>query len=221
MKKIKAKNSFYTLIEVLTVVVIAAILFGIGIPAFTTMIQGNSMTIAVREFSSKISAARAYAITNRCRVALLLVEDQKHPEISTEYFLGDAGRFSAYRVCKVKDTAYEFDGWIEGEDWKTLPSGCIRNGTISGLSDVANIPSLKADGSTPSSALTITLKGIVFKKDGKAESACGPIYLSLGRYVGGGTSPVITDKDGTKDGKQLLTINQYTGKVTTGEFKYE
>ena len=52
-------RKFYTLVEIMTVIVIAAILFGIGIPAFTTMIQGSNMTVAIRQLSAKIAAARA------------------------------------------------------------------------------------------------------------------------------------------------------------------
>ena len=72
----RAVRKFYTLIEIMTVIVIAAILFGIGIPAFTTMIQGSNMTVAIRQLSAKMQAARAYAVTNRCKVALLLMEDK-------------------------------------------------------------------------------------------------------------------------------------------------
>ena len=41
MKRPQPKKHFYTLVEIMTVIVIAALLFGIGIPAFTTMIQGR------------------------------------------------------------------------------------------------------------------------------------------------------------------------------------
>ena len=73
MKK-RIRRSFYTLVEIMTVIVIAAILFGIGIPAFSTMIQGSNMTIAIRQLSAKMQAARAYAVSNHCKVALLLME---------------------------------------------------------------------------------------------------------------------------------------------------
>ena len=75
MKK-QTTRKFYTLVEIMTVIVIAAILFGIAIPAFTSMIQGSNMTVAIRQLSAKLQAARAYAVTNRCRVAVLLVTTQ-------------------------------------------------------------------------------------------------------------------------------------------------
>lgn len=215
MKKHSVKRSFYTLIEILTVVVIAAIIFAIGIPAFTTMIQGNTMTIAVRQFSSKVSAARAYAISNKCRVALLLVEN--------EDFLGDGGRYSAYRVCLVDDSN-KFDSWIGGEDWKTLPEGILRYeggaGSVNGnLEPVTDVPVLKGDGTPDSNQ---TFKAVIFKKDGQAVNSNDvQIRLTRGRCVAGTLH--YTDRDpsnNAKKGLQSMSVNRLTGKVTTGEFKY-
>ena len=110
----RAVRKFYTLVEIMTVIVIAAILFGIGIPAFTTMIQGSNMTVAIRQLSAKIQAARAYAVTNRCKVAVLLVTTGAKEDY----------RFSAYRVCVVGD-GNSFQEWSEDENWKTLPKGVL------------------------------------------------------------------------------------------------
>ena len=127
MKSTPEKH-FYTLIEIMTVIVIAAILFGIGIPAFTTMIQGNNMTVAIRQLSAKITAARAYAVANRCNVAVLLMETN----VKDDYC------YSAYRVCVV-DNDNKFQEWIEDENWKTLPKGVLRESvsTKETITDIA------------------------------------------------------------------------------------
>lgn len=216
MKKHSVKRSFYTLIEILTVVVIAAIIFAIGIPAFTTMIQGNTMTIAQRQFSSKISAARAYAISNKCRVALLLVEN--------EAFLGDNGRYSAYRVC-LTDDSNNFDSWIEGEDWKTLPEGILRyeggaGSTNGDLVQVTGVPVLKGDGTPDSNQ---TFRAILFKKDGQTVNSNDVQFrLTRGRYAAGMLHYTDRDpSDSTKLGLLGMSVNHLTGKVTTGEFEYK
>ena len=216
MKKTRSAKSFYTLIEILTVVVIAAILFGIGIPAFTTMIQGNTMTIAVREFSSKISAARAYAISNKCKVALLLVENETH--------FGDQGRYSAYRVCVV-DSSNNFENWIEGENWKTLPAGVLRYegssaGSVNGnLIGVANVPVLGTNGSTVSNQ---SFQAVIFDRGGgTVNSSDISLSLTRGRCVAGVCHYTDRDSsDNTQLGQQPLVINHLTGKAATGAFTY-
>ena len=66
MKKIHR----YTLVELLVVVAIAAVILGIATPAFTAMMKGGAMTSTTRELAAKIKAARSYAVTNNCYVAL-------------------------------------------------------------------------------------------------------------------------------------------------------
>ena len=193
-------RKFYTLVEIMTVIVIAAILFGIGIPAFTTMIQGSNMTVAIRQLSAKISAARAYAVTNRCKVAVLLMENG----IKEDYC------YSAYRVCVVGDDN-SFQEWIEDENWKVLPKGVLRK-SISSVSTVTAIPA--ADTTAIGGSSLTSASALIFKSNGQKDTTTATIIqLSQGRYVGG--SAVYTERDG--DGKIIyhpIEINPYSGKVT-------
>ena len=207
MKKWNCRK-YYTLVEIMTVIVIAALLFGIGIPAFTTMIQGSNMTVAIRQLSAKIQAARAYAVTNRCRVALLLVEDETASKI-----VPDAG-FSAYRVCVIEDDALNFQSWIEDEDWRLLPKGVLRKAlNSSDYENIAEIPK-KSEESLwqleDTDGAVSPLKALVFQKDGKLTKSAN-IELYQGRCLQKGStiSPVPT---GGTDHK--LSVNQYSGKVT-------
>ena len=188
-------RKFYTLIEIMTVIVIAAILFGIGIPAFTTMIQGSNMTVAIRQLSAKISAARAYAVTNRCKVAVLL------PEVveNTAGTKKDDCCFSAYRVCVV-DSANAFQEWIEDENWKTLPNGIYRE-------SLSNTKSVTADA-TDIGGKDTGYPALIFDSKGQlVDITSNPeILLRHGRYVEGNKIPT-----GGSDHK--LTVNQYSGKV--------
>ena len=182
-------RKFYTLIEIMTVIVIAAILFGIGIPAFTTMIQGSNMTVAIRQLSAKIQAARAYAVTNRCKVAVLLVTTG----VKEDYC------YSAYRVCVV-DSSNVFQEWIEDENWKTLPSGIYRE-------SVSNTINVTVDA-TDIGGKETGYPAIIFDSNGRlVDASANPvIVLRHGRYVGGKIPTGGTDHN--------LTINQYSGKVT-------
>ena len=203
MKK-SNRRKYYTLVEIMTVIVIAALLFGIGIPAFTTMIQGSNMTVAIRQLSAKISAARAYAVTNRCRVALLLVEKENE----SNKFNPDAG-YSAYRVCVIEDDALKFQNWIEDEDWKLLPKGILRK-SLSSSETITEIPKGSVEGLFGTLESDPSLKALVFMKNGQLTTSSN-IELYQGRCLWNGTKIQTVPTGGTD---HTLTVNQYSGKVT-------
>jgi len=191
MKK-RIRKSFYTLVEIMTVIVIAAILFGIGIPAFTTMIQGSNMTVSIRQLSAKMQAARAYAVTNRCKVAVLMVTTG----VKEDYC------YSAYRVCVVDDSN-NWQEWIEDESWKTLPKGVIRNAS-NGVTNTVSVGNVNASeiGGTGSS-----YPALIFDSKGQLTGNSSVITLRQGRYVS--SQAVYTDPT-----SHQLTVNRYSGKVS-------
>jgi len=192
----RAVRKFYTLVEIMTVIVIAAILFGIGIPAFTTMIQGSNMTVAIRQLSAKISAARAYAVTNRCKVAVLLMKNESG--LKEDYC------YSAYRVCVVNDDN-SFREWIEDENWKTLPKGVLRQ-------NVSQSESINSLDTTDIGSSSTSADALVFMENGQMKNATSDISLRQGRYVNGNL--IYTERNG--DGKIIshpVEINKYSGKV--------
>ena len=202
MKK-RGLKRFYTLIEIMTVIVIAAILFGIGIPAFTTMIQGSNMTVAIRQLSAKISAARAYAVTNRCRVAVLLVRNNVSK---------DENCYSAYRVCVVDDSN-AFQEWIEDENWKTLPKGILAFGDDQFFKTI-----ITADASDIGGSASNKIPAIIFNDKGRLIDAVNNnpvISLRQGRYIN--NEKIFTEING--DGNVLnhtITITRFSGKTTIG-----
>ena len=211
MKK-RIRRSFYTLVEIMTVIVIAAILFGIGIPAFSTMIQGSNMTIAIRQLSAKMQAARAYAVSNRCKVALLLMEQESELDNPDHVF-------SAYRVCLVDgdSSPFAFQGWIEEENWRDLPKGILRNALPSSAAEVK----IEADSKEKlidmvgiignASDKNIKIKALIFLSSGQLKQG-QEITLCHGRVISG-TSPKfnVIQTGGTN---HKLTVNQYSGKVS-------
>lgn len=118
MKKIHR----YTLVELLVVVAIAAVILGIATPAFTAMMKGGAMTSTTRELAAKIKAARSYAVTNNCYVALVFPTGDNWSSVKPAF------SYRVYRPCIVykNDTdAWTFDSWIDGEGWKTMNKGII------------------------------------------------------------------------------------------------
>ena len=93
------KKYNFSLVELLTVVVIASILMSIAVPAFSRMMRGSATTQAGRELMGRIHAARSLAVAQQSPVAIVFygceVPDSGDT-LSIDY------AFSAYRVCKVK-----------------------------------------------------------------------------------------------------------------------
>ena len=204
MKK-QTTRKFYTLVEIMTVIVIAAILFGIAIPAFTSMIQGSNMTVAIRQLSAKLQAARAYAVTNRCRVAVLLVTTQAKEDYC----------HSVYRVCVV-DSSDAFQEWIEDENWKTLPKGILRDSVTIGA---GALPNISIDASDIGGGSGASVPAVIFRENGQLTSG-GAVTVSFcqGRYV---DSNIIYTERNT-DGKYILhpiEINPYSGKVAVKDIQ--
>ncbi len=213
----------YTMVEILMVIVIAAILFGIGIPAFSTLIRGNAMTVSIRQLTAKIQAARSYAVTNRCYVAIVFPTDETQTD-ATDNRIKRSFPYMSFRPCKVTTdgTNLDFDSWIDGEDWHRFPVGIIigkdaadfTNGYgVKGcdIRDIINKP-------VTSSKTTDFSRALIFKPDGQLKtSASGDpvIRLANGRYVPDVTPPVVfTERENDKVVYHPVSVSQYTGKMT-------
>lgn len=61
----------FTLIELMVVLGIAAILLGIGVPSFRTLLQNQRLTTTVNEFFSAVNLTRAEAIKAGLRVDMV------------------------------------------------------------------------------------------------------------------------------------------------------
>ncbi len=208
----------YTMVEILMVIVIAAILFGIGIPAFSTMIRGNAMTISIRQLTAKIQAARSYAVTNRCYVALVFPKDATTTG-SKNFKKGFP--CNTFRTCVVTSadagSSGTFESWIDGEEWKRFPVGIVigendsnftGNVTVSDC-DVRDI----VDPPQTSLQKTNFSRAIIFKPDGQLATV-PVIRLAYGRYVPDTSAVVFTEREDNKVVYHPVSVNQYTGKTT-------
>lgn len=63
-------NNGFTLIEMLYAVALAAMLLGLGIPAFTSTVRNSSMTASTNTLLTALHAARSEAVKRRLRITV-------------------------------------------------------------------------------------------------------------------------------------------------------
>ena len=142
MKKTGPVKHFYTLVELLVVVALAAILFGIGLPAFNVLTKGNSMTSSINDRAGKIKATRAYAVANNCYTAIIFPCAGNDDGLNMDKL--DASLWNrACRPCVVyprdNESSWVFDSWIDGENWLTLGNNVIFSKVAARVASGTNV----------------------------------------------------------------------------------
>ncbi|MBE6405182.1 MAG: hypothetical protein E7040_04085 [Lentisphaerae bacterium] len=117
----------FSLVELLTVIVIASILMAIAVPAVSSMIRGSASTQAGRELMGRIKAAKSYAVSKQTPVAIVFYTT----EVPSGATLSKNYACSAYRLCTVKYVeptkdngnwgGWVFQDWVS--EWYFLPKG--------------------------------------------------------------------------------------------------
>ena len=69
-RAMKAKQTGFTLIELMFTIVVLAVLLGIGVPNFRDFIRNSRMTAAANDLLADINLARSEAVKRRARVTL-------------------------------------------------------------------------------------------------------------------------------------------------------
>ena len=177
----------FSLVELLTVIVIASILFAIAVPAVSSMIRGNASTQAGRELMGRVKAARAYAVSRQTPVAIVFYTTEV-PDGAT---LSSNYACSAYRVCTVKymeptKENNNWQGWVFQDwvsEWYFLPRGVAI-----GLPETmtATLPSALSNVSSGTKETADSLIRIVA---GTETDSTKPDFFTSGAK-GSGVSPV-------------------------------
>lgn len=212
----KTTRSYYTIVELLVVVVIVGILLSVSMSGINRMLGRQGAIGAVRTLSSQLALARSYAVVKNAYVAILLPDAAMYTDKFDTTPALQSYLYTKTRVCLVKDfniTATPpitpiatFDSWIDGNEWQTLPSGtCASIDTTIGVGQVTDIA---FDGNTG-----LKSSAIIFKPSGTLGGGySSTISVFTGKYV-----PLRGLIYATKAGQRLgwdLTINPYTGRTS-------
>lgn len=235
-------NRPFTLIEILTVIVVISVIVGITVPAYNRLMTGNAVSYGNRLVTSQLNMARTHACARRRPVAVLFPDYTISSSYSEE--LKDPVALRTFRCAYVKQngTDWVFDGWVEGTKWEYLPQGAffptvdanqseakdttdglIASETVKDVYDGTEDPDVTAQTSDDE-------KQLLFK--GKHDFKLAIIFQKNGRPVNSGVSPKVQVREGvltensdsntlvTKfnvDNKLVAKVNRYTGAVTTKE----
>lgn len=143
------KKHEFTILELLLVLGLSAAMLTIAVPAFYRTMRGSATGNAARELMGKISAARAYAASNRTDVAIVFPRNETN--------VANPLKYSAYRVCEVdiSGSTITFKRWVPGDNWTYLPNGVVigvYNNSGNAANDTFKIPA--ADNKTANGNIT-------------------------------------------------------------------
>ena len=228
----------YTIIELLVVLVIAGLLTGITVSGIKGALARQGATGAVRTLATKVSLAQSFAVSKNRYVALLVPDydavntaltSPSNPDhdyvIETGYTDSWNSQYSSCftknRLCYVTKNAssgdYEFDRWISGYEWQTLPSKTVAFITkesaveTSVPSKVTKIPDPTDPNTTPAE---VTSTALIFKPSGALVGANKIIIRIFRAAYAPGTVTGDFIWQGTEDKNQgwKIVINGYTGR---------
>lgn len=150
--RVKGCNSptGFTLIELIVVLTIISIIFGMSVPFFAKFTKGSKLKNAAANIGTVLRTARSYAVTKR-KNHLVIINDKQ-----------DAGLYYAVKIYQTGDDAKTIDKWHE------FPQG-IEIDRITGFSN-ADVP-FPYDISPP-----VNKPVIEFKPNGGAKQN-GSIYI--------------------------------------------
>jgi prepilin-type N-terminal cleavage/methylation domain-containing protein len=215
----------FTLIEMLTVIVIVGIMLALTIPAVTSLMKSSGVSVATRQVSNTLGLARQLAITQRVYARVVFPYDTVTP-LGTESML-----YRAYAVMINRDnSAAAIANWKYVSKWEYLPVGVVflnraplpapppATGALDDTSSLNRGLGLPFPETTVAPATTLAY--IEFTPSGTA-TAVGlgtltPSVLTITEgFANSGSPPTLTSKTslGALANVGTLTVNSLVGRI--------
>ena len=212
----------YTLIEIMVVMALAALLVTLALPAFSSLMRGNSVGITCGMIQNTMDQAQARALTDRKFVATVF---------DLTGAVSGLEDMQAMRNCYVAQSGstYTFQNWVEGSEWVKLDQEAqilvLDNG---GTGATPGFPT--NGGNTPSTGTLQTvnsvrdihnanLPGVVFSSFGNIVAPNTNFYFGVGEATL--ANGVYIFKNPTSSGSSgnvmALKVNHFTGRSQIAE----
>ena len=213
--------------EVLVVVAIATLLFGLVLPAFEKLVTGNSTVNTTNRFKQVAEQARSRALSTRKYVAVVIDSEGIRP---------NSGGHQAIRCCYVQlnGSDFEFTQWVPDLQWSVFDRGALYLGCgddsdfepAKGGTELEDIPhgelkKIKISASrNPESGDDMELYGFVYNRYGAVASPEDQkSYFVIGEatITGTGDDRYILNRSGdaesVPENSQKITLNPFTGRM--------
>ena len=201
----RAERRAFTLVEMIAVIGIIMILFGIAVLPFGKMMGGKGVDGAARMIGAQLRLARQFALSKREYVAVVMPSTTG----PNKY------RYTSFRSCIVDDTGATpaFEEWIPNTKWESLPQGAAiseadadyENDDTAAINDgtVTTITGVAVDSNT------YDMRAILFKPSGKLGDGTQRYVTVLeGVYENG--NPVARNQTNIR----CMKIDSYTGRTS-------
>lgn len=208
----KATWCRYTLVELLVVIVIMAILMGIGVGGLKGVLGRQGPTGAVRTIAGQLTMARSYAVSHNRLVAVLFPDTDDPGSGVTQVMANDDQKkylYSRIRLCYVTlnnsdPDQYDFVSWIDGQPWEELPArtaAFIQTGAL-------RVNNIDIEGTNRHVA------GIVYRPSGVLHGASEAVVKVLWAFYDTKENEIIYQEGETADKGWNITINGFTGRAS-------
>jgi prepilin-type N-terminal cleavage/methylation domain-containing protein len=201
----ESQQNAFTLVELLTVIVIIGIMVAIGVPAITSLSKSGGLTAAARMVPNTLSLARQYAITQRTNTRVVF-------PYSLSAGVANSMWYSSFSIL-AKTNRYDnttAQAWRYIGKWEYLPVGSVfLNSGVGALDD----PSYMRTNSIPNptnSAFTVTMACIEFTPTGAALSPSGstPNTLALREGFQNTGTPTATSANAV-----TISVDNLVGRI--------
>jgi prepilin-type N-terminal cleavage/methylation domain-containing protein len=202
----KPRRDGFTLIEMLTVMVIIVIVLSIGVPAFNNLMKSGGLSGASREVANSLGLARQYAITHRTTTCVVF------PYSATGIIPGAdiAPLYQSYAVFDLGSGNYI-------SKWEHLPLGTVFMNVNASVGNPPCLDNLVGPVTLhfpyTNSVATPTLACIQFQPTGAAVNP-GTLTITEG-FMNSGTIVVPTSKTSanTLANQSVISVDSVIGRI--------
>ena len=201
----KRRRDDFTLVELLVVICLASLLFGIILPAFSRMVTGSAVDRLASNLKLRLEQTQSQAAVSRRHTALILPHTPAaapfpapapadSAEVKNEKTKAQAARLGGSRMCYVDNVtlsatppAADFKSWVPNEEWSRPERGAFLIQATDKESDVAAEGSQQAVGNGTNGGLATNIVStgtplltVNSYEGGTARGSCAVVYSPNG-----------------------------------------